>query len=219
MAHYFVRRNQNEPVHRRSTMLVNFPEGRTQIEEKRHTQANSPDIFVALGAKEALLSASTSSSSRTVRPTGVKELEHAPRLDECIARLLSEMEDVKVPSPSFLTTRIRGKNNDSNGLVSALRLYPIQEVLVRYIFIKDLEAIACTSSALSNSLNLKETRQFWKFRVKNRRGSSSWKRMRHDAYLKALEDMPEPRKRELSGDEELPYAPPWRPQSRGPKRI
>ena len=109
-----------------------------------------------LGAKEASLSASTSSSSRTVRPTGVKELEHAPRLDECIARLLSEMEDVKVPSPSFLTTRIRGENNDSNGLVSALRLYPIQEVLVRYISMKDLEAIACTSSALSNSLNLKE---------------------------------------------------------------
>ncbi|CAN9423160.1 unnamed protein product [Alternaria alternata] len=189
------------------------------IEGKHHTQANPPEIFVALGAKEASLSASTSSSSRTVRPTGVKELEHAPRLDECIARLLSEMEDVKVPSPSFLTTRIRGENNDSNGLVSALRLYPIQEVLVRYIAMKDLKAIACTSSALSNSLNLKETRQFWKFRVKNGRGGRPWKRVRHDAYLKALEDMPEPRKRKLSGDEELPYAPPWRPQSRGPKRI
>ncbi|KAG9195175.1 hypothetical protein G6011_00295 [Alternaria panax] len=134
--------------------------GQIQTKKKRNTRANPPEVFVALDAEKALLSASPSSSTPTIRPIEIEELEHAPWLDERVARLLSEMKDVKMLSPSFLTTRIQGGNNDRNGLVSALRLYPVQEVLVRYVSMKDLEAIACASSALSNSLDLKETRDF-----------------------------------------------------------
>jgi hypothetical protein len=57
---------------------------------------------------------------------------------------------------------------------------------------EDLKAIACTSSALSKSLNLMDTRKMWENKVKNGRGDNARKLARREAYFKALENMPEP---------------------------
>jgi hypothetical protein len=190
-----------------------------QTRIKRHTRANSLDVFLALDFNEFSLSPSPSLSSCAVLPIGVEDRKHAPLIDGYIARMLSEVEDVKKSSPSFRTTRIRGENNNRNGFVSALRCYPIQTVFARYVTMYDLETVACTSSAISNSLNLKETREMWETKIKNGRGDKARKATRRESYYKALENMPEPRKRTLDGDEQVAYVPSWRPQSWGPKRV
>jgi hypothetical protein len=128
------------------------------------------------------------------------------------------MEDVVKPSPSFRTTRIRGLLNSKNGFVSALRLSTVQAVFARYVTMNDLAAIANTCSAIAGSLNLgdKKSRKMWMGIIKKGQKGGAGDR---EAYYKALENMPEPSKRRRDDDEEVPYAPPWRPQSRGPKRV
>jgi hypothetical protein len=147
----------------------------------------------------------------------VKALKDAPLIDERIEQLLYEREAVKKPSPSFETTKDRAKHNNGIGFVTALRLYPVQEMLARYVTMREFEAVACTSAALSGSLNLEETREEWTTKFEN--GEKARMAARREEYYEALDTIPKTRKRQPEEDEEVGYVSSWRHQSRGRKRI
>jgi hypothetical protein len=149
-------------------------------------------------------------------------LQYAPLTDECIARLYDEKKDSVKPSPSFLTTHTRGQLNSNIGFVPALRLSTVQTVLAHYVSMNDLAAIANTCSAISGSLNLgdEKSRKMWQGLVDIGRKDRARKAAEREAYYTALENVPEPsNKRRQDDDEEVAYAPSWRPHSRGSKRV